>query len=232
MELAQLGNIYFDAKKPWIANRSALTHQDMFNTIACCIECLKVLALISSPIIPDAAEKVWEMLGFKTPLEKARWDDVVLSTLESGQDLPEPQILFTKIEDDVIQKEIEKLHKMAAKKVTPATTPLKEQISIDDVRKVDLRIAKIIHVERVPKSKKMLKLTVDIGSEQRTILSGIGEKMTDLSLLVGKNVIVVANLKPAVLMGLESQGMLLSADSPEGFELPHFYHAKAGAEVL
>ena len=232
MELAQVGNVYFDAKKPWIANRSAITHQDMFNTIGCCIECLKLLALISFPIIPESAEKIWKMLGFKTPLSKAKWDDVVASNLESGQSLPEPQILFTKVEDEVIQKEIEKLRHMTTPTSTPAAaTPLKEQISIDDVRKLDLRVAKITHVERVPKSKKMLKLTVDLGFEQRTILSGIGEKIADLSLLVGKEMIVVANLKPAILMGLESQGMILSAETSDGFELPHFYKAKPGAEV-
>lgn len=230
MELAQLGNVYFDAKKPWIANRSAITHQEMFNTIGCCIECLKILALISFPIIPESAEKIWKMLGFKTPLSKAKWDDVIASNLESGQILPEPQILFIKVEDEVIQKEIEKLRHMTTNP-TPTTAPLKEQISIDDVRKLDLRVARITHVERVPKSKKMLKLTVDLGFEQRTILSGIGEKIADISLLIGKEMIVVANLKSAILMGQESQGMILSAETADGFELPHFYKAKPGAEV-
>ena len=230
MELAQLGNVYFDAKKPWIANRSAITHQEMFNTIGCCIECLKILALISFPIIPESAEKIWKMLGFKTPLSKAKWDDVIASNLESGQILPEPQILFIKVEDEVIQKEIEKLRHMTTNP-TPTMAPLKEQISIDDVRKLDLRVGRITHVERVPKSKKMLKLTVDLGFEQRTILSGIGEKIADISLLIGKEMIVVANLKPAILMGQESQGMILSAETVDGFELPHFYKAKPGAEV-
>lgn len=232
MELAQLGNVYFDAKKPWIANRSALTHQDMFNTIGCCIECLKVLTLISLPIIPETAEKVWKMLGFKTELAKAKWSEVISTVLESGQALPEPQILFTKIEDAVIQKEIDQLRAMANKATGKPAPTFKEQITIDDVRKIDLRVGKILHVERVPKSRKMLKLTVDLGSEQRTILSGIGEKMEDISLLVGKQTLFVANLKPALLMGQESQGMLLSAESVDGFELPHLYKAIPGAEVL
>lgn len=233
MELAQLGNVYFDAKKPWVTNRSAVTHQEMANTIACCIECLKVLALISFPIIPDSAEKLWKMLGFKTPLAKAKWNDVVISAVESGQELPEPQILFTKIEDDVIQKEIEKLKQMAIKAKTPSTPDaLKEQITIEDVRKVDLRVGKILHVERVPKSKKMLKLTIDIGLEQRTILSGIGEKIEDISALIGKHVVVVANLKSATLMGLESQGMILSAETPEGIQLPELPKALPGAPVI
>ena len=100
------------------------------------------------------------------------------------------------------------------------------------MRKVDLRIGKILEVHRVPKSKKILKFLVDIGLEKRTILSGIGEKMQDLSLLVGKRVVVVANLQPAVLMGIESQGMILAAEAEGGFELPFFHHATPGIELL
>jgi methionyl-tRNA synthetase len=233
MELAQLGNVYFDAKKPWVSNRSALTHQEMANTIGCCIQCLKTLALISFPIIPSAAEKLWKMLGFKTLLAQHRWDEVVLSVLEASQDLPEPQILFAKVEDDVIQKEIEKLKEMSIKAKAPTSAePLKEQIGIDDFRKVDLRVGKVLHVERVPKSKKMLKFTIDLGFEQRTILSGIGEKVAEISSLVGKHVVVVANLKPAILMGLESQGMLLTADGSEGIQLPELPNAAPGTCIL
>jgi methionyl-tRNA synthetase len=168
------------------------------------------------------------MLGFKTPLAKAGWDAIASSALETHQALPEPHILFTKVEDDVIQKEIEKLTQMTGKN---KVVPTKEQISIEDLRKLDLRVAKILSVERVPKSKKMLKLTVDLGTEQRTILSGIGETNHDISLLVGKQVLLVANLKPALLMGLQSQGLILSAEIADGFELPHFYHAKPGTSV-
>jgi len=83
----------------------------------------------------------------------------------------------------------------------------------------------------VPKSKKLLQLTVDLGSEKRTIVAGIGEKMDDLTLLIGKQIAVVANLKPATLMGIESQGMILAAVDEEGLELPHFYRAKPGAQI-
>ncbi len=232
MELAQLGNVYFDSKKPWVANRSAVTHQDMANTIGCCIQCLKTLALISFPIIPETAEKVWKMLGFKTDLSREKWDTVVASPLEVAQVLPEPAILFAKVEDEVIQKEINKLNQMSAAKAPAAFVPLKEQISIDDFRKLDLRIAKILHVERVPKSKKMLKFVVDLGFEKRTILSGIGEKIEDITKLIGKQVIIVANLKTAVIMGQESQGMILTAVTAEGSEFYEFSKVKLGTELL
>lgn len=231
MELAQLGNVYFDSKKPWISARSALTHQDMANTISCCLECLKTLAIISFPILPDTAEKVWKMLGFTTSMSSVKWDESVATMLPTDQKLPEPQILFTRVEDEIIQKEIEKLRQMSVTKANKAPPSAKEQISIDDVRKLDLRVAKILHAERVPKSKKLLKLTVDLGTEQRTIAAGIGEKLQDLSLLVGKQVVLVANLKPALLMGIESQGMILAAESPEGLELPFLLHAKPGASI-
>lgn len=230
MELAQVGNVYFDAKKPWVSARSALTHQDAANTIGCCIQSLKVLSLISSPVIPDTAEKLWQMLGFTEPLSHQKWDEVVESPLPSGQTLKEPQILFTRVEDEVIDKEIAKLKAMdlASKHKAP---PFKEQISIDTVRKIDLRVAKIVTVERMAKSKKMLKLTLDLGSETRTVLSGIGEKMPNIDSLKGRQVLLVANLKPAVLMGMESQGMILSAETKDGFELPFFTEAVPGACV-
>ena len=89
---------------------------------------------------------------------------------------------------------------------------------------VVLRIGKIMQVERVPQSKKLLKLQVDLGTEQRTIVSGIGEKMDDLTLLIGKHIVVVANLKPVKLMGIESQGMLLAAEASMGAELLLVHH--------
>ncbi len=234
MELAQAGNVYFDAKKPWIAVKSGLTHHDMQNTIACCLEGIKALALISFPVIPATAEKVWKMLGFKAPLAAQNWEQVLLTPLVEGTHLPKPDVLFTRVEDEVIQKEIEKLKKLKpainSEEPKPAA-PIKEQISIDEFKKIDLRTAKIIHAERIPKSKKMLKLTVDLGFEKRTIASGIGEKLDDPTELVGRTVMIVANLKPAVLMGIESQGMILAAEAPFGLELPQLSQALPGVPV-
>jgi methionyl-tRNA synthetase len=230
MELAAAGNAYFDAKKPWIAARSAVTAHDMQMTISCCLECLKALALLSCPIIPETAEKVWQMLGFTSSLADQKWTDVLAHSLPEGQQLPKPQILFTKIEDELIAQEIEALHKML-KKAPVSASATKDPVSIDDVRKLDLRVGKVLQAERVPQSKKLLKLNVDLGTEQRTIVAGIGEKMEDISLLIGKHILVVANLKAAKLMGIESQGMVLAAEAPFGLELPIVHHALPGAKV-
>jgi methionyl-tRNA synthetase len=229
MQLAHTGNVYFDAKKPWMAAKDPQRMQEVYNTIACCLDCLKTLAVVSFPIIPDAATQLWKLLGFTSQLSQEHWDALVLEQVPAGQKLPPPVHLFTKIEDEIIQKEIEKLESLN----TPQEThvPLKEQIAIDDVRKLDLRVGQILAAERVPKSKKLLKLTVDIGFEKRTIVAGIGEKKEDLSTLINQKIAIVANLKPATLMGVESQGMLLAADTSLGIELPNFQDASPGTPV-
>lgn len=217
MELAQAGNVYFDLKKPWVAAKSPETRSKMETTIALCLDAIKAMALISFPIIPESGSKLWKLLGYHSPLEKQGWDDVLSCSIPAGQTLPEPELLFSKIEDAWIQEEIDLLEKLKCRKAV-STETLKPEITIDDVRKLDLRVAKILHAERVPKSSKLLKLRADLGFEERTIIAGIGQAIEDPASLIGKHVVVVANLKPAVLMGIESQGMLLAASTSQGPE--------------
>ncbi len=213
MELAQLGNIYFDTKRPWQEAKNPDTRTSMETTIACCLECIKCLALISYPIIPETAQKIWSMLGFSGDLEKGSWDEVKKMKMPQGQALQKPKILFTKIEDVQIEQELANLHSMATKhkesKKSNEYAPLQPMVDISDVKKLDLRVGIVLKAETVPKSKKLLKLFVDLGFEQRTILSGISQYYKPEE-LVGKRVVVVANLKPAILMGMESQGMILA----------------------
>jgi methionyl-tRNA synthetase len=108
-----MGNVYFDAKKPWTDAKEAATHARMRTTISCCLECLKALALISAPLIPTASESLFKLLGVTTPLREMRWDLVMATPLQQGENLEEPKILFQKVEDSVIQAQIEKLHSMA-----------------------------------------------------------------------------------------------------------------------
>lgn len=235
MEIASVGNVYFDAKKPWALAKDPKTKAEMETTIYCCLECLKTMALISAPIIPDAAQAMWKLLGYHTSLLGQNWSETIEQEIPSGQVLPSPKILFQKIEDAAIDTEIEKLKALKAsvpvKKVVAVTAPLKEAITIDEVRKLDLRVGQILSAERVPKSKKLLKLFVDLGFEKRTIVAGIGLGIEDLQLLIGKKVTVVANLQPAVLMGVESQGMILAADSADGLELLEIKNAQPGSCV-
>lgn len=227
MELAALGNAYFDLKKPWVLNKDKKFKEDLETTMYCCLTAIKAMALISSPIMPDTADKIMKMLGLP-PLATQNWDQLMNDALISGIELPHPHILFEKIEDETIQQEIAKLKSLS---VEIPKTVLKEEIVYDDFAKLDLRVGIIEHAEKVPKSKRLLKLKVDLGFEKRTIVSGIAEHFEDPDVLLGKKVVVVANLKPAKLMGIESQGMILAATSDTFLELPTTPGAPAGTPV-
>ena len=229
MELAQAGNVYFDAKKPWKAAKDPLLTDSMYTTLRCCLECIQLLALVSYPVIPEAAEKIAIMLGL-SPKDffALGWKGVIASPLQEGLHLPEPQTLFAKVEDDVIAPYQAALTSKAAsvpKEPIPVNT---NKISIDDVKQLDLRVVSIVAVERVPKSKKLLKVLVDLGFEKRTVVAGIGEGVQDIDSFIGRKVILVANLAPASLCGVESQGMLLAAKGDMGLELPIFSLSSPG----
>lgn len=234
MELAQEGNIYFDAKQPWRAAKTPETHSSMKTTIACCLECLKALALVSSPIIPETASKVWKMIGFKKNIEELNWSEVVDSVIPLNQALQKPTILFNKIENEQIEEELSKLKKMSEKEEITASNAkfkaVKESIDIEQVQKLDLRVATILSAEPIKKSNKLLKLQVDLGFEQRTIVSGI-KKHYDPEQLVGKKVVVIANLKAAKLMGVESHGMLLAGSFDDSLEIVSVESLPPGSSV-
>lgn len=221
MELAQLGNVYFDKKRPWSDAKNPDTRAAMETTIACCLDCLKVLALISFPIVPETASKVWKWLGYETDLKDVSWRKVLEERISTGQKLLEPEILFRKIEEVQIENEIAKLQKMSAKHQPsePAShKALKDAIEIDEVKKLDLRVGTVLSAKPVPKSKKLLELQVDLGFEKRTVVAGISQSYQPEQ-VIGKKVVVVANLKPALLMGIQSQGMILAASSQSELQL-------------
>lgn len=223
MELASLGNVYFDAKKPWQLAKSQATLQEMHTCISLCLECIKTLALCASPILPETSEKIWEMLATSKP---DSWEETKNLHLQQGLCLPQPKTLFTKIEDEQIAKEIALLTSN-----TPQAAETSNLISFDDVRKLDLRVAKILTAERIAKSKKLLKLEVDLGAEKRIVVSGIGHQFAPET-LIGKHVVMVANLKPATLMGTESQGMLLvGASADDKMQLLELHELPPGSSV-
>lgn len=234
MELAQLGNVYFDAKRPWQDAKQPETKQVMQTTIACCLECLKALALIAAPLIPDSSARLWEMLGYKEPLDQIGWEGVISHPIPVGQRLKDPHVLFIKIEDQQIDQEICALKKQSEEQGSAqkaiSFVPLKEPIGLEEVRKLDLRIGTVISAESVVKSKKLLKLQVDLGFEKRTIVSGISQSYP-AEQIIGKKVVVVANLKPALLMGIESQGMLLCASWEASLEVIGIQNLPNGSAV-
>lgn len=234
MQIAQEGNAYFDQMKPWIAAKDPERYPEMRRAIYSCLECLKVLALVSWPIIPATAEKLWRLLGYHEKLDKVgNWDSILKKAIPAGQKLEMPEILFRKIEDTEIKVELEKMKQMSEAAQAQQGSdfePLKGEIDIESFRQLDLRVGLIKQAERVAKSKKLLKLEVDIGFEARTIVSGISEHYAPDEVL-GKKVIVVANLKPAKLMGIESHGMILAGHFSKELEVVNLQELPPGSVV-
>lgn len=222
MEMAQMSNVYFDEKKPWKEAKDPLKKDSLETTIACSIFAIIRLALASFPIIPTTAEKIWKMLGMSTDLSSQNWDEICKAKLPEGQFLQEPVLLFRKIEEKEIEEEIMKLGK---KEATPSVcekkepSDLKELVSIDQLKPLDLRVGQVLEAKRIEKSKKLLQLSVDLGFEKRQIVSGIALSYRPEE-LIGKKLIVVANLKPVAIMGVESFGMILAGSFEAQLELP------------
>jgi len=212
MDLARLGNKYLADTQPWHVIK---TDPERVNTIMnIALQISASLSIVSEPVLPFTAEKIQKQLGVtsKNWLDAGKPD-----LLEAGQLISEAGLLFEKIEDHVIEKQIQKLHdaKRANELEGKVVAPVKAEIQFDDFAKMDIRVATIIEAESVPKSKKLLKLKVDIGSEQRTVLSGISEHFKPEE-IIGKTVLYLANLAPRKMMGMESHGMILMAEDKDG----------------
>lgn len=232
MELASLANVYFDLKKPWVLAKDSSKKHELENCLNLCVRCIKALALVSSPIIPSSAQKIWEMIGYTTDLSKQKFKDVCKLDIEEGKKLEMPSVIFNKVEDEIIDKQIEKLKgKTVEEKNLPIASQLKSEITYKDFDKIDLRVGLITQVHKVEKSDKLLKIEVDLGFEKRQVISGIA-KSIKIDDLIGKKVIFVANLKPAKIMGLESQGMILAAGEGDAdLEVPFILNIKEGNVV-
>lgn len=203
LNVARAGNKYFNDSEPWKTSKS--DKEKCATTINICLNAIYTLAEIFEPVIPFTSKKIFEMLNAK-PTE---WQKCGEANLPVGQKLNDPQILFNKIEDKIIDEQINKLPK-----VEEQPKELVEEISIDEFKKVKLRVAQIIAAENVKKSDKLLKLQIDLGNEKRQLVAGIAKSYSPEE-LIGKKILVVANLKPAKLFGIESQGMVLALDTNE-----------------
>ncbi|PCI78189.1 methionine--tRNA ligase [Candidatus Aerophobetes bacterium] len=237
MELASCGNSYFDSKRPWEGIKKHELTEKMETTLSLCHYLLGVLAMVSIPIIPKTCQKLWSMLGHSDLIQERDWDVVVDYQNHEKPDLGYVEVLFEKIEDEVIAMEKEKLSAILSEAKPVSTVisepvSLKETIEFPDFTKIDLRVAQILTVEKVKKSKKLLRIEVDLGFEKRQVVSGIALFYPDEQELVGKKVVVVANLKPVKLMGVESQGMILATGSGNAVKvLMAADDAEIGSEV-
>jgi len=211
MNLVRFGNKYFNDNEPWKLlkdnpGRCALT-------INLCLQTVASAAILIEPILPFSASAIWKMLDLPGAPSDSGWKRAGIQLLKDGHRLGEARILFSKIEDEVITRYLPKTS--AAEQRSHETAPTKPLVGIDTFRTLDLRIARVLAAERIPKSDKLLKLRVSTGKEERQIVAGIAQHYAPED-LVGKKIVIVANLAPAKIMGQESQGMLLAASDHDG----------------
>ncbi len=216
MNLARLGNKYLADTEPWKVAKSDLGRVGTILNVA--LQITASLATASGPLLPFTAEKLRKLINL--PEAGAAWENIGRGDLlPAGHGLNEPQLLFEKIEDSVVEGQLAKLQATKERNSTDQTvepTPQqapakKETIQYDDFAKLDIRISRVVAAERVPKTDKLLKLTVDTGLDTRTIVSGIAGYFTPEE-MVGRTILVLANLAPRTLRGIESQGMILMAE--------------------
>jgi methionyl-tRNA synthetase len=213
MNLARAANKYFNDSEPWKTLRS---HPDQCaTTLNMCLQVVRSLAILAEPIVPTIAQKIWTTLNLEGTPCSAGWESAARLVLSVGQPLKKAEILVTKIEDQQIDHIMKALNGPAPGEPVKPPAEVKPLITLDDFKKIELKLARVTSAERVQKSDKLLKLQVEIGAEHRQLIAGIAQhyKPEDL---VGRLIVVVANLQPAKLMGQESQGMLLAASDSTG----------------
>jgi len=214
MNLARRSNKYFNDEEPWKTVKSDPVRCG--TSLALSLRAIYALGIFLEPVLPFTSEKIRALLHL-TPRMPWDWNSAFTFVLPAGHKVGEAKILFHKIEDEIIEKEIAKLGALSTKHaVSRNYVILKETISIDDFEKMDLRVGHILSAERIPKSEKLLKLKVDIGFDERQVVAGIGKAYSPNE-LVGATVVLVANLQPVKLFGVESQGMILAATNKDGF---------------
>lgn len=212
MDLARLGNKYLAETEPWKVIKENPARVETIMNIA--LQIAANLAILSEPFLPFTAEKLRKQLGLNetTWAETGRADLLPVGTL-----IGESSLLFEKIEDDAIEKQVKKLQesKRMNELENVKVPALKETIQYDDFAKMDIRIGTILEAEKLPKSDKLLKFLVDDGFEKRTILSGISKHFSPEE-MIGKQITFLANLAPRKMMGIESNGMILMAENRDG----------------
>lgn len=213
MELARFGNQYLQIQEPWktIKDNPEKTSQSLFVAAQIAVG----LAQMCEPFMPFTSEKLLKMFN----VQKLSWNELITKPIliESGHQIGEASLLFSKIEDETIDFQIQKLEntKISNAKTNPNANPMKDEIQFDDFTKIDLRTATILEAEKVEKADKLLKLKVDTGVDVRTVVSGIAESFSPEE-IIGKQVMILLNLAPRKIRGIESQGMLLLTTKPDG----------------
>ena len=214
MNLARLGNKYLADEEPWKVIK--IDEERVQTIMFVALQISAALAVVAEPFLPFTSTKLKGILNLDASIS---WDDIsdrnVL--IEAGHQIHKGELLFSKIEDKTIDAQLEKLQatKLANEQENKVVEPQKETVEFDDFTKLDIRIGTILEAEKVAKTKKLLKLKVDVGIDTRTIVSGIAESFSPQD-IIGQQVSVLINLAPRKIRGVESQGMILMTDTPDG----------------
>ena len=213
MDMARAGNKYLQETEPWkVAKTDMARTATILNTA---IQMCANLSIAFEPFLPFMSEKLMKMLRE----EKITWDMLGrFDLIAEGTKIGEPELLFEKIEDAAVEAQVQKLldTKKANELKAWKPEPVKEDVDFETFEKIDIRVGKVLECSKVKKSKKLLQFLIEDGMGTRTILSGIAQSYEDPSVLVGKEICFVANFAPRKMMGIESQGMIMSAVNPDG----------------
>jgi len=195
-------NVYAQTAAPWAEKDDGI----LSNTLYTLAEGLRIIAVYIYPFMPETGQEIWNQLGIKDKIENCNFkESIKWGGLKDGIEIKIGRQLFPRVEE-----KMESVDKVTATESAVAAAEVRQLIGIDEFAKVDLRVGEIKQAELVEKSKKLLKLKVDIGTEERQVVAGIAEHYKPEE-LIGRKILLVANLKPAKLMGIESQGMVLAA---------------------
>lgn len=221
-------NKYIDETTPWVLAKSEETRARLGTVLYNLAETIRIIAALLSPFMPETSEKIVAQINADTlTYESTKTFGATKPGTKVGEAVP----IFARID---VEKKLTELAAEAERSAEPEIeiTPFKENIEFEDFEKLDIRVGKVIECEKVPKSSKLLRFTLQVGSEKRQILSGIA-KFHKPEELIGKNVLFIANLKPRKIMGLESQGMILSAEYKDGLTaLTTLNDIQSGAEIV
>jgi methionyl-tRNA synthetase len=208
--LPDLGNKYLADNEPW---KSIKTDPEAAaKVIATSLQIAAHLSQVLAPFLPFTAQKLADMLKLDTTYV---WGEVPAVLLPAGHVIGEGELLFTRFEDADVDNEVEKLKAKAKANAVTALPPVKPTVSFEQFQAMDIRIGTIIEAQRVPKTAKLLQLKIDIGTEVRTVVSGIAESYSPEN-VIGQQVSLLCNLAPRNIKGIESQGMVLMAEDADG----------------
>jgi methionyl-tRNA synthetase len=217
MNLARLGNKYLADEEPWKVIKEDEKRVETIMHVA--LQIAAGLAVLSEPFLPFTSAKLKTILNMDQGDKGITWNDVSSKEelLTATHQINKAELLFTKIEDEEIEVQLAKLQatKKSNENEHKTVLPQKETIGFDDFTKLDMRVGTILKATKVPKTKKLLQLRVDVGIDIRTIVSGIAESFSPEE-IIGQQVTVLCNLAPRTLKGIESQGMILMTDTPDG----------------